>query len=266
METRNLTNHWRPTENWKRVDLLRAESVPATVREEVLRRSHYVGVEIARYFDIELSDLPCLIFVAPGEDLPFTVRTRGAADVNELLALFSDLRRITMGLSAYGMLRIPQSIADRSRLDRQRDELAKELDELDRAASLALGSAAAATTQYGLSAAILAVGSRRAHHLFRYLGLPHKDKRPISVPAEVVEGAKAALLDQAAHVALRTATNAGLKRRKTEIKLEEVDEEIKRLDYKLSLATIKSRLRTVEDMIDRPAPNMRVVLGAHATT
>lgn len=113
-----------------------------------------------------------------------------------------------------------------------------------------LESAAESARQYGLGPAILAVGSSRSHHLFRYLGLPHKDKRPVRVSAEVAEAARAALLDQPAHAALRTAVNAGRRRRKVEIKLEEVERDIEFLDRELTFETMKSRLRTVEDLIE----------------
>jgi hypothetical protein len=242
-----MRNHPRHWQNWRTVN---ADLVPVDVREEVLRRSHAVGYEIAKHFDIDHGDLPCLVFVAPGEDAPFIIRTRGSADLDDLRRLFSKLAEVIGGLQRYGLLRIPWRIAERGRLISYQDELIHKLDELDGVASRELASAAEATRKYGLGPAILAVGSSRSHHLFRYLGLPHKDKRPVRVSVEVAEAARAAVLDPSAHAALRAAVNAGRRRRKIEIKLEKVKGGIKSLDHELSFETVRSRLRTIEDMID----------------
>ncbi|MCX4099075.1 hypothetical protein [Nocardia sp. alder85J] len=114
-----------------------------------------------------------------------------------------------------------------------------------------LETAANSTSQYGLRAPILAIGSSRSHHLFRYLGLPQKDKRPMTISLEIVEASRLAILDPPVHAALRSAQNAGRARRKVEIQLEETQRIVQKMSDSINSETLKSRLQTIEDLIDQ---------------
>jgi hypothetical protein len=243
----NLPNHWR---NWRRVDPTQADIVPREVREEVLLRSQAIATEIVDYFQIADTDPPCLVFVARNDSEPFVIRTQGSANLSIVRELFRDLDRVSALVSDTGMLSLPTLIAWRYALARQRAALDADLQELQLAAARALVTAADAASSYGVSDVIRGIDPRMAHHLFRYLGLPHKDKRPLYVSPDTRAAATAALLDPAVHKALREAVTAGKRRRKAEIDREGLDQRIRENDRKLDRGSLENSLDTVEDEIN----------------
>jgi hypothetical protein len=148
------------------------------------------------------------------------------------------------------MLGLPELVARQEGLIRRRAALEVSLQEHHGTAARALESAADAASIYGLSEAIRGIDPKWAHHLFRYLGLPHRDKRPLQVRPEIRAAATTALLDPTVHAVFREAVNAGKKRRKVEVELEELDHEVKRIDTRLDHRSLPKSLNTVEDEIN----------------
>lgn len=244
--------HWpyEPGKFWKPLQPEVAHTLPVQVREEVVLRTEVVGSEIAHYFELEESDPPCVIFVARKDRAPFVVRTKGGADLDALRSLLAEMDRLGQLVQESGMLSIPALAADRRRLLQARDSVEGRLEESTETAAAALTWAAEVASSYGLSNAIRGIDPKFAHQLFRYLGLPHRDKRPLPVPQEVRENAAAALLDPSIHAAFREAIAAGKTRRKIELQLESIDRDIASLNRRLDRDQLSSKCATVEDEIN----------------
>jgi len=247
VDARNMPKDWR---NWRRVDPAKAEMIPAEVRDEVLLRSQAIANEIIDYFQLDGTDLPCLIFVVRDDLTPFVIRTRGGANLATLRSLFEDLDRAAELVNRSGMLSLPVLIARRQDLMQRRTALEASLQDHHGAATRALEAAADASLPFGLNEAIREIAPGSARDLFRCLGLPHQDKRPMHVRPETRAAAAAALLDPTAHAAFREAVRAGKRLRKIEVELEALDREAHRIDGELDRNSLLRNLNTVEDEIN----------------
>lgn len=241
---------WKPNLNWQAIEPMRAELIPAHVRDEVMLRSEAITDEIIDYFDLDRADVPCMVFLSRNDATPFVIQTRGSANLTAARDLFADLRSVVELLGRSGMLSLPSRVAERQSLLLERSDLETTLQEHHADSARALAAAADASSMYGLSGTIRGIDPKWAHHLFRYLGLPHRDKRPLDVSPETRLAAAEAMMDPAVHMAFRRAVEEGKKRRKIEINLEAVNERVSRLDRQLAPETLSAGFETVEDRIN----------------
>ncbi|QMU79012.1 hypothetical protein GXW83_28200 [Streptacidiphilus sp. PB12-B1b] len=243
----NMPAQWR---NWRRVNPARAEMIPAYVRDEVLLRSQAISGEIVEYFQLDDTEPPFLVFVIRDDLTPFVIQTKGSASLAAIRELFNDLDRVASMINRFSMLKIPALIAERQGIMVRRARMEADLQIHHASAARGLMAAAAASSSYGLDQVIRGIDPSAAHHLFRYLGLHHKDKRPLPVLPATRTAAAAAILDPPVHAAFREVVKAGKIRRKVEIEIEELDSRVVRIDRKLSRNSLLGDLRTVEDEID----------------
>ncbi|MFL6139648.1 MAG: hypothetical protein ACJ74O_17870 [Frankiaceae bacterium] len=241
------TRHWQ---DLAAIDPMLAHAVPSDVREEVLRRSQSIAEEIVEYFDLDERDLPCIMFVAKGDPTPFVIPTTGAADLKLVRQLFEDLGQFATAMTHPGMLSLSWKVADQARSVQQRDELLRDLQVRSKVTGEALAAAANAADPLGFGDAIRDVRLEDAHQLFRYLGLPHKDKRPLYVDEKVRAAARGAMLIPEVHTRLRAVVAAGKQRHKVEIRVQPLDRQIRELQRQLTPEAIESGLRTIEDQLN----------------
>ena len=226
--------------------------MPDSVRREVQLRSAAIASELVEYFDLEVGDLPCLIFLFKNDSRPFVLSTHGGAGVPSVVGFFDALGEIARQVETSGALALPTWVVTRRRaledIERLRELLPVRTSQVRE--DLAAAAAADAAAPFGLAQAILDVEPDRAHQLYRYLGIQKKDKSPLFVPDSTRAAARAAMLDD--HVAnlIRRARTSGVLRRKVEEELHDREADLRAIERNLVLDSVAAGVETVEQSVE----------------
>jgi hypothetical protein len=235
-------------ECWEPIDPVTVDAVPQHVRPDILLQSEAITDNIVRYFDLESSDPPCLIFVSRNDKTPFVVPTAGITDLKIVLSLFDDINRIMELIDSSDLLELSAAVARQKYLTKQKEKLLARFDEHDQEVRAALAAAADAATAYGLKDTILGISPHDSRLIFDKLGLVRN--RRLDIAQETRSAAEKAILDSDIQSAFRTIKKAGEKRRNVEADLEKVQLELGKLAQQLENQPIEARCKSVEDLVE----------------
>lgn len=216
------------------------------------RRSAAVADEFIECFeDLEIDDLPCLIFVFKGDSRPFVVPTHGGAGVPSVIAFFDALAEVSRQVETSGALALPRWAAENNHatadVERLRDYLSTRINE----ARSALTAAAEAAAAYELKQTVLDIGPDRAHQLYRYLGVQKQGGPQLFVSESIRSAARLAMLDENVAKSFRDAVKKGKYRLKAEVQLRQRESELRAIERELVLDSVASELETVERSVER---------------
>jgi hypothetical protein len=228
-----------------------AATVPDSVRREVQLRSAAIVNEFVEYFDLEVNDLPCLIFVFKHDRRPFVLSTHGGASVSSVVGFFDALAEIARQVESSGALALPTWVAVRRHAIADVEDLRELLRVKTSEASRELAAAAEAAKAYGLAQTILDVGPEQANDLYRFLGIQEKkDKHVLFVPESTRSAARAAMLDEHAANRIRRAARSGVQRRRVEERLHRREADLRAIERELVLDSVSAGVETVEQSVE----------------
>jgi hypothetical protein len=245
-----LTRHKAGAEelSWKPIPV---DSLLARDRDQVIRRTQRITLDLREYFDLDEETLPCLVFLARGEDTPFVVRTRDAADLKALEELFGELNRVGAILNTHDALRLPYWEAQTRSLVAGRDLASEDCAEARSFLDAAIPAARSALKGVGLDGLLDDLDADNARTVFDVLGMDRDPRRVGSYDPALLASVKAAMRDEGLRRQMRAIRDAGTRLRKSAARLAVLTVEMeKRLADRPNTDQLAATVHTVEGELD----------------
>jgi len=68
------------------------------IKESAIKTSQTISSEICSKYNLDLDDIPCLLFLAKEETEPFIIRTKGEIDIENFFQIIKDVRKLSQTL------------------------------------------------------------------------------------------------------------------------------------------------------------------------